>query len=177
MKMSSKRSNGFTLVEILVALAITGLIGGAITTSIVQMFDINHQNTNSITAQRQVQQVGYNMSRDGQNAQAVDPSPGGTGLAEFTWTEWDGDLIIVTYNLSGGIISRTESVNGVAGAPRQIATDINAADTLLSDTVDGDGNVLSAAGDGTWHLTVTASFGGKLPVSETRVYEIRQRTL
>jgi prepilin-type N-terminal cleavage/methylation domain-containing protein len=175
MKKSSNRPNGFTLVEILVALAITGLIGGAIATSIVQMFDINRQNTDSITAQRQVQQVGSNMSRDGQNAQVVNPNPGGTGLVRFTWTEWDGDLIVVTYNLSAGVISRTESVNGVAGAPRQIATDINAADTLFSDTVDGDGTVLSAAGDGTWHLTVTSSINGRIPVSETRIYEIKQR--
>jgi prepilin-type N-terminal cleavage/methylation domain-containing protein len=166
---------GFTLVEVLIALAITGLIGGAIATSIVQMFDVNHQNTNSITAQRQVQQVGYNMSRDGQNAQEIYYESADlssyygsypNAIAVFAWTDWNGAEIEIVYSLAGGALEREQ----IGSTSLNIAT--NLASVVLVQQNDGSGPI-----PGFYALTVTSTITGKVPVSETRVYEIRQRTV
>jgi len=177
-----KQRRGFTLVEVLIALAISGLIGGAIATSIVQMFDVNHQNTSAITAQRQVQQVGYYMSRDGQNAQTVTlnatpAGPAGTNFAvRFTWTDWiTGDLYAVTYSLTnGGVINRTQAVTSAGVTTTSPAQKI--AENISTSSAN---TVFQPVGGspGLYILTVTASISGKIPVSETRIYEIRQRTV
>ena len=173
-----KRSHGFSLIEVLVALAITGMIMGGISTAIFQMFVVNNQNTNAITAQRQVQYVGFNMSRDGQSAQVVTigNSPVGTGFpVTFEWIDWDGNKHEVEYRISDGTVFRSESINDGSPAETSIASDIAAAGTLFSDTSNLAGAALSNAGDGTFHLTITATVGENNTISESRYYEIKQR--
>jgi len=91
---------GFTLIELIIAIAITGIITGGITMTIFQVFDGNTRSSNHMIAVRQVQDAGYWVSHDGQMAQSVVV----TGVSGFpltlTWTDWDnGDVIRVEYTL------------------------------------------------------------------------------
>jgi prepilin-type N-terminal cleavage/methylation domain-containing protein len=81
---------GFTLIEIMVALAIVGLISGAATMIVGQIFRINSESTSRITLNRQVQNAGLWLSTDIQTARSVSITPGLTGFpVVITWAEWD----------------------------------------------------------------------------------------
>jgi hypothetical protein len=69
------------------------------------------------------------------------------------------------------VLKRYESKNGDVTSLR-IATDIEPS-TDLAQQVDGESNPIA----GFYSLTVTATVTGKNPISETRIYEIRQRTV
>ncbi|AKG54137.1 hypothetical protein DGWBC_1502 [Dehalogenimonas sp. WBC-2] len=169
-----KRKAGFTLVEVLIALTITGLIMGGITTAIIQLISVSNQNTNSITAQRQVQQVGEALSHDVLQARTVTigqgNTPPGTGFRiVLTWTDISGNRFVITYRLeSNGIIYRDEAKNGGVATTRKICENIS---TAAADTHFG----LKSGVPGTYSLMITASISGKINVSETRTYEMKTR--
>lgn len=172
-----KHTRGFTLVEVLIAVAITSLIMGGITTSIIQLMSISDQNTNAITAQRQLQQVGYNMSRDGQNSQEINIDPdSATGFpVVFIWINWAGEEHEVVYTITNGLMEREEYIDGDLDSSRSVATDISLIGTLFSATTNPAGDDLSGLNDSLFHLTIASNIDGLLPVSETRYYEIKLR--
>jgi len=65
----NKNQRGVTLMGIIVAVAITGIIAGAATTTIFQVFSGNTRTSNHMTAVKQVQNAGYWISHDAQMAQ------------------------------------------------------------------------------------------------------------
>ena len=89
LKKLNKNQKGYALAELLIAIAITGLITGGITTSIFQVFDGNIRSTNHMTAVRQVQNAGYWISRDVQMAQSVDDNPAAPKILELAWVGWE----------------------------------------------------------------------------------------
>ena len=102
-----RNQRGFTIIELLIAFALTGIVAGATTTAIVQVFDGSARSSNHMTAVRQVQNAGYWVSRDAQMAETV-VTTGATGFPlTLTWIEWDsGDAHQVVYSLvdmSGGL--------------------------------------------------------------------------
>jgi hypothetical protein len=96
-------------------------------------------------------------------------SPAGTGFpVVYSWIDLSGSAHQVTYSLSSaGVVTRSETVNGGAATTYTVATNINtsSASTLFS--------LVSA---GVYNLKVTATITGKFRASETREYEILQRT-
>ncbi|AKG54143.1 type II secretion system protein [Dehalogenimonas sp. WBC-2] len=164
----SEGKGGFTLVEILVALAILGLLAGAVTTAIYQIFSVNTQSNNAMLVIRQVQDLGQWLNRDIQTAQKITPGAN-DGLPLVL--EWDyrgfsdgvytGEKhrITYTYDADTGIITREDVVydaDNNIGTPQVIvaARYINA--------VSFEGSILE----------VTAAIGNQ---SETRTYEITVR--
>jgi len=85
----NKNQRGFTVIELLVAIAISGLITSGLTLTIFQVFGGNARNSSEMIVIRQVQNAGHWISRDTLMAQVVTP-------AEAVTVSWDqresGDL-------------------------------------------------------------------------------------
>ena len=163
----NKDQKGFGLVELIVALAITGLITGGITMSIFQVFDINTRSNNHMTAVIQVHNAGYWISHDTQMAQSVVT----TGVSGFpltlTSTDWDsGDVHQVIYTLLvDNKLQREHYTNLNLDATTIVAEYINPNPAKTKCEFAG----------GKLTLTVTATVGGWKPASETRIYEVIPR--
>ncbi len=128
-------------------------------------------NTRLVTVQRQVQQVGFNFSKDCQQARiiSIGNNPTGTGFPVVcSWSDLEGKSRVVTYSLSGsGSVSRSETLNGVAVSTLVVATNVSIDSTKTSFTL---------VSPGVYNLKVTATIAGKITASETRQYKILQRT-
>jgi len=155
-----RNQKGFTLVELLIALAITAIIAGGVTTAIFQVFTGNARTSNHMTAVRQVQEAGYWVSHDTQMAQSVNA----TGAAGFplvlSWVKWDGTADNVTYTLTSDQLVRTEKV----GAGQPVSTVVAKYITQAS-----------CSGRLSFNVTATVGPSGSQQASETRVYEVVPR--
>ena len=90
---------GFTAIELMVSLAIMGLIGIAGSTTMFQVIKCTERSNNHMTAGSQVQNAGYWISRDTQRAEGVTTdnlSPG--ELIVLAWTEYDYSQDESTYH-------------------------------------------------------------------------------
>ena len=167
----TKNQQGFTLIEVLVAMVVTGLITGGVTMAIFQVFAGNARTSNHMTAVRQVQNAGYWISHDTQMAQHVVADDDlGTPVRELVtlaWTEWAGDEHQVVYVLADNKLQRDHYTNRATN-PTADAT------TFVANHIDNT-NTSCVYDGGKLTLTVTASIGGFKPASETRVYEVVPR--
>jgi len=95
-----KNQRGFTLLEIMLAMVISGLIAAAISGAIFQLVMGNASSKNHMTALKQVQSAGYWVSHDAQMAQTVVPSNNANGFPlTLLWTDSDGTSYNATYTL------------------------------------------------------------------------------
>jgi len=167
MKKLKKDQRGLTLVELVIAIAITGIITAAITMAVFQVFNMNTRTSNHMTAVRQVQNAGYWVSRDAQMAQGVVI----TGVSGFpltlTWTDWEtGEVHQVIYDLvEDDKFQREHYTNLNLDATTIVAEYINPNPAKTKCEFAG----------GKLTLTVTATVGGWKPASETRIYEVIPR--
>ena len=164
-----KNQRGFTLIGLLVAIAITGLITGGLTTTIFQVFTVNALTSNHMTAVRQVQNAGYWISHDAQMAQSVDTNDDMVPPEEVLTLAWDlteygGTEHQVIYTLVGNELKRAHYTNSSLDAT-----------TIVAQYIDSIEVVPRPFAGGKLTLTVTASLSGWQPASETRIYEVVPR--
>jgi prepilin-type N-terminal cleavage/methylation domain-containing protein len=158
-----KSQKGLTLIELMVALAISGIISGGITMTFYQLVTGGIRASNHMTLVRQVQNAGYWVSDDAQAAQDVDDNPAGGEFLVLTWTDWDGVVNTVTYTLDGTELWRDD---GVHQTP--VAKFIDPAETSVEFN-DTNGDSIKD----TLIFKVTAVVGNSPP--ETRVYKVVPR--
>jgi prepilin-type N-terminal cleavage/methylation domain-containing protein len=101
-KIINRWESGFTLIEVLIALIISGLIGSGIAATTYQVININNMSSNRLIAVKQVEHVVDSISRDASSAQDVITSfgwSGGIGFVQFNWVTWDNITKQVKYTL------------------------------------------------------------------------------
>ena len=89
-RMIFKKQRGFTLIEVLVSLAIIGILGGGIAAAIFQIGNVADIDSAHVTAVKQVETAIHYINRDVQSAQIVTPQ-GATGFT-LQWTTWGAPL-------------------------------------------------------------------------------------
>lgn len=108
-----RKQGGFTLIEILVAVAITGAIAGVIGQTIMMMWDGVTENRSHLSNMMQIQNAQRWIERDCKMAQTIDVNrsdPADTGTLTMTWSDWSGTHTEVIYYLEDSDLRRRESV-------------------------------------------------------------------
>lgn len=157
---------GFILIEVVVAIAITGLIGAGITMSAVQVMNVRALSTNHIIAVKQVESAAYWINRDVRMSQGILPGAGSGFPLNLSWVAWDNTSNNVSYEINDGQLRRRHSVNGTPPVQTAIAKYIN------SDPVSTNCSYSS----GVFTFKVTASVNGFRPSSETRLIQVIPRS-
>jgi len=152
------------MIELLVIIGLTGIIGAATTMSIHQIFTGTALSNDQNTAINQVRNAGHWISRDVQMANNVTDSPEDGNFLKLTWTSWSGGNHIVAYSL-------LESSSGL----KELWRDYDGQRTLIAQYIDPYNT------NCTWHevtsiltVTITATIGDK---TETRTFKIKPRPL
>ena len=183
MKKLKKDQRGITLIELVIAIALTGVITAAITMSIFQVFNMNTRTSNHMAAVSQVEHAGKLVREDIMEAQNVDTGddPGTPELLTLTWkeggTEIPHEVIYTLEGMSSGefkILWRYYYINPDFNPDpvsiTRVAEYIDPDQTSCCCDCDGDGDC--NCDDAVVIFTVTANVGGQ---SETRVYEVMPR--
>jgi prepilin-type N-terminal cleavage/methylation domain-containing protein len=170
MKLVHRGQKGVTLVELVIVVALAGIVSIAITASLFQMFSFSTLASNQMTAIRQVQQAGFWVSPDVMMAQVIDRGESSGFPLTLTWTDPESsDAHEVTYRLEdmGNGLDRLVREHRIipATGPETIIT------MVVAEYVDAAATGFSPAGDG-FELTVAATLGEQ---DETRTYEVQPR--
>lgn len=157
----NKGQKGFTLMELMIAMAISGLIAGTITMTIFQIVDSSGRASNHMTVIRQAQSAGYWVSNDVRMAQLITTEDDLDGFPlVLHWTEWNGTVNVVTYTLEG-----TEIIRDHNDEQDVIAQFIESVEVSPRPYLSGK-----------LTFTVTATLGaGSAAQTETRIYEVAPR--
>ena len=162
----NKNQAGFTLIELAVVIAITGLIGVGITTATFQVISQSAQNTDYTAASRHTLNAVYWISRDAQMSQTVEPNGASGFPLTLSWVEWDNSTHQVTYTLEDGKLQRSYSADGGEPEETAVAQHINPGTEMTN--CEFAGGVLT--------LKVTATVGeGSTATSVTKVRQIAPR--
>lgn len=178
----NKNQRGFTLVEMLIVLAISGFITGTTTMTIFQVLDGNVRSNNHMEAINHVQDAGYQVSQDAEQAQTVVWTEDEDGFPlTLAWAEWESsDKYKVVYSIEGNKLHRelytkegtseTYTLSATYDFEYIFNTDPDTGEliTHFNEPDDEDDDTLS--------LTLTAIVGvGSQKQIETRVYEVIPR--
>ncbi len=120
--MNTRCESGITLIEILIASAISLTIAGFLGTAIFQFFMITGHGSDVMTSMHQVENAGHWFSRDGQMASSA------TGGNSLVLTIPDSSDI--TYSLSGTNLQRT-----IGDAQLIVARNVTDLDFYVDDDV------------------------------------------
>jgi prepilin-type N-terminal cleavage/methylation domain-containing protein len=130
-----KEQIGFTLIEIVVSIAILGIVGSAITSSIFQIYNGNTRGTSRMTVITEIENAVHCITPDAQMAQTVTVTdPSGFPLT-LNWVEWNGTVVSVIYRFQNGQLQRIYSEN--SGTPTTSIVARNIDPTQTSCTVNG----------------------------------------
>ena len=179
LRLINKNQLGITAIELMVAITVSAVITGTITTTIYQVVIGSARTNNHMTAVSQVQSAGYWVSHDAHMAQSVEladesvDNPDGTRFPfTLTWADWGtSEVHQVVYTLvdipGGGLknLQRSHTFNGT--------TETSIIAQFIDPTEkDGEPQTKCESASRGVVFTVTATVGtGSQEQSETRVYK------
>lgn len=162
-----KNQAGFTLIELMVALVISGIIGLGATVSSGQVLNQTSRNSDYTTASRNAMNAIHWISRDAMMAQTINGAEGFPQNEDLSlnWVEWDNTVNSANYSLENGILRRIYSDGS------------QVTNTIIAQYINSDAELTNCVSyNGTLTLTITSSVGeGSKVVNVTRVREIISR--
>jgi prepilin-type N-terminal cleavage/methylation domain-containing protein len=166
LRVIQRDQRGLTLVELVIAILLAGIVTSGITMTIFQVFNMNSRTSSHMIAIRQVQHAGKQVSQD--LLQAQDVVPGGSSGFPLTldWTDWydaQHEIVYTLEDMPSGelkILRREHYINLSLNSTTNVAEYIDPYQTSC------------VPAGGAFNFTVTANVGGQ---SETRVYEVMPR--
>jgi prepilin-type N-terminal cleavage/methylation domain-containing protein len=180
MKLSGlfRNQKGMTLVELMMAVGVTGIILSGIGFVIYRVLDTNSRASTHMTAVKQVENAVHFISRDAEKAQfALNPaavSPHSFGESPFlvlTWVnDFDNTAGSVTYTRDGTKLVRTYTDSSGQAAVNVVAEHIDFDRTFWGLTASQtEAPVLT--------FTVTSTINTAKPSTETRSFQVIPRSL
>ena len=158
---------GFTLIEIIAAVAITGLIGFGASIATGQVLNQTTRNNDYTLASRNALNALYWISLDASMAQTVNGTEGFPQTEDLSlyWKGWDNTEYSANYTLEDGELKRIYSKNG------QVTT------TVIAPNINDDALMTHCAlDDGILTVTLTSSVGeGDKVINVTKVRKIIPR--
>jgi len=180
MKKLKRGQMGVTLVELVIVVALAGLVGAAITATAFQVFSFSTRLSNQMTAIRQVQQAGFWVSPDVMMAKTVTPDGCPNCLLTLNWTDGANNKHGVIYRLvdmSGGLrrlqrehyIGTPLALNSTTTVAEYIDVTIDPVTGKPKTRCEPPGVLPPSVA---LNFTVTATVGEQ---TETRTYEVKPR--
>jgi prepilin-type N-terminal cleavage/methylation domain-containing protein len=156
---------GFTLIEILIATAISGILALGISIAISQITTVNANSTARMEAIKQIELSIDRIRVDVQMAQEIytsdpDPSPNANVFLALKWTEWN--------NTSHSIKYYWDTTNQLSRLPSEGT--LNA----IAKNIDSRPAVV-LPNSSYLRITLSATVGTYRPATETRVFEVKRR--
>ncbi|MFC1972076.1 type II secretion system protein J [Chloroflexota bacterium] len=162
----NRNQRGFTLIELIVAVAITSLLTAGATMAIFQVFSQSSRSTDYMSASKHALNAVYWVSRDAQMAQTVNPDVTSGFPLVLSWVEWDNSSHQVTYTLTAGKLSRQYSIDGGVPSESVVAQFINSDNAMTTCGLSG----------GVVTLKITATLGeGSGATNVTKLRDITPR--
>jgi prepilin-type N-terminal cleavage/methylation domain-containing protein len=158
----TEQQKGMTLVELLIAVAIIGILSAVLVTSIVQVISINASSGARMTALKQVERSIDRIRMDVQMAQEISTSDvdDPNVFLKLKWKEWNNTINEVVYTLDP---TSHEIHRHSSGIINQVAENIASIEVIHLDS-------------GNWEITITSTVEGMKPATEVRTFEIHSRT-
>jgi len=171
MKKLRKDQRGFSLLELVIVIALTGLVTAAITMTVFQVFNMNTRTANRMAAVSQVQHAGKLVSEDILETQEVTLGESrGFPLTLIRTDPETGNKHTVIYTLvdmPSGEFKRLQREHYLNEEPSPDSIDV------VSEYIDpGPARTSFVRAGDALIFTVTATVGDE---SETRVYEVTPR--
>ncbi len=185
LKKLKSSQKGFTLIELIIAIALTGIIGAAATMSIHQVITSTALSNNENTAINQVRNASYWISRDAQMAQSImaeNLTAPKILVLDWVGLEWKEEssgnechnIYHVEYHYDGNELERYQKIT-----TRKYTTT-----GQLVETVESESTMLVAEHITSISIPDPALSGGKLVITikakcreteEERIYEVKPR--
>ncbi len=166
-----RNERGFTFVELIIAMALTGIIVSVMGSALFHFLSTPARQSDHITAVNELRFALDIIQNDGVQAQSFTSSEA-PDYGYFTWEIYDPDLgTVVTYTASysyddgGGRLIREETKDGTI---KSIASHIDAAEDVVFITNEEANAVMVT-------ITVTVDNGGGYSVVETGTRNIEMR--
>jgi prepilin-type N-terminal cleavage/methylation domain-containing protein len=115
---------GFTLVELLIGLALTGMVVTSLAAAVFGLIWLPGRPQDTLTATRDLEQASLWLSWDGSRAEGFAPTP---GYGTFAWVDRSGAAPVsyqASYSFSSGELVREEKQDGVTQSAVSIARNI-----------------------------------------------------
>jgi prepilin-type N-terminal cleavage/methylation domain-containing protein len=162
-----RSQRGFTLIELMVAVAITGIISLGAAVSSGQVLNQTSRDRDYTLASRNAENAIYWITLDALMAQKIQGSQTfpASGSLSLSWSGWDNVIYSANYTVTGGVLTRTYA-GGSSSITTMIAQHINVSANMTG----------CVSTNGTLTLSVTASVGQGakiIDVKKTRVITSR----
>lgn len=168
MAKQKSKQKGFTLLEVLVAVALVTTVSMVSGTVVFQTYMEEGRSSGRLTASQQVQNAGFWFKRDAAKAQTVMfDDPGTSAVTEFItleWIDWSNTSYRVAYVMQ-------DVGEGLSSLIRSYSTGGNTQTSFIADSISGSSaNWTRPVLD----MTLTAQVKGQ---TVTRTYQVKPRPI